>query len=149
VEAVKRPSSGSPLKVGSQTNGADAKAEEGSPPAKKKITINRESVQAPSSLTEIVKETDNTSEEGEKKVIKIETVALSAEEKAKLRAQKFGIADATPLVVAKDTKDAAVAATPIVVDEKLKKRMERFNNGTTATTTTSNNVVSVQNQITF
>jgi hypothetical protein len=127
-EAVKRPSSttSSPTKVLSQTNGSTPKPADGSPPAKKKITINREPLPAPA-----VPQPDATekADDKDKKVVKIS--ALTAEEKAKLRQAKFGseVASEETAVAAKPKSGADSAAAVSVnpfLDERLKKRAARF-----------------------
>ncbi|XP_035705537.1 uncharacterized protein LOC110847094 isoform X2 [Folsomia candida] len=137
VEAVKRPAPSSPSKT--QANGD---SEVRSPAAKKKITINRESVQA-LPVTDSTPSEASDGDKDEKKIVKVGAVSLTAEEKARLRAQKFGatggVSSTPSAAVAKSTEGKPAP----IVDEKLKKRAERFNNGTSAVTSSESKVVSL------
>jgi len=121
--------------------------ENGSSPPKKRITINREPL-PPAAVDTETTDVSSKDDDESKKVVKI-TAALTAEEKAKLRAEKFGIsaevtAAATSTTAPKKNASSleTVKANPFL-DERMKKRAERFNNGTSAATATTEVVVSL------
>jgi len=145
-EAIKRPASAttSPTKTPSHTNGSASNAAEEGSPAKKKIVLNREPLPTPAPTVQPT--SDSTDVEDDKKVIKLS--ALTEEEKLKLRQAKFGanavgvVSDDIPKKTSNPASAASVAVNPFL-DERKKKRAERFGGTTvssTATTTTTGKV---------